>query len=140
MGSKKKIICYALTGIGFVICFVAGMQTQKFRIQNTTKIVHSESFDEAAKTANAIDSTAIRYEFIFISNDSTYRFRAIYRNEAESLLLEDETHGKAYILKQAGAASGAKYEDNQGNFFWSKGSEFMWGKGEEIVTMGKLAE
>lgn len=144
MTNKKKTIRYVFFGLAFFLCFYAGMQTQKFIYKNIRLdmggAINSRGICVIEEKAGKENSSDPKHEFIFISNDSTFRFRAIYRKQTESMLLEDETHERAYILKHVRTASGAKYEDIDGNFFWSKGTEFMWGKGDEIIARGKLAE
>lgn len=74
---------------------------------------------------------------IYVSGNGEFRF-SINDSDDDGITLVDMVNQKTYQLKHVVAASGAKYSDNDGNTFWTKGNSFIWSKNEKVITSGEL--
>ena len=72
---------------------------------------------------------------VYIDRDGKEILRVLSEGE-ETLNLKDLTNDKIYNLKQVVSASGAKYEDENGFFFWSKGDEAFFGQNDTDIYTG----
>ena len=77
---------------------------------------------------------------LYVSDDGNTRFRVLTppADNPDAKRIRDESTSEEYVLIRARSASGVKYENADGYFFWTKGDDFMWGKGEETLVRGKL--
>ena len=71
---------------------------------------------------------------IYVATDSSDALFVEFDNnkaKLHSLALSND-----FILPRVQSASGEKYENSSGYFFWTKGSEFMWGRHDSIWARG----
>ncbi|CAI9686027.1 MliC family protein [Elizabethkingia anophelis] len=95
------------------------------------------------------DSTAVNTKIevdndgsLYISSDEQYHFRIISKQEDSKpakILLRNDISGRIYDMERVISASGEKYQDVDGNYFWLKGDNFSFGKADKVVAEGSLA-
>ncbi|ATC38040.1 MliC family protein [Elizabethkingia anophelis] len=95
------------------------------------------------------DSTAVntKIEFdndgsLYISSDEQYHFRIISKQDESKpakILLRNDISGRIYDMERVISASGEKYQDVDGNYFWLKGDNFSFGKADKVVAEGSIA-
>lgn len=117
----SKLIHYTLVGF-FIFSLSACQQSSESK---------SDKVDLAVSTANNT--------LVFVSDDGKFLFSLQADPNSEGVfLLADLVQDKTYHLKHVEAASGAKYSDDKGNIFWTKGDNFTWMKAGEIIASGQL--
>lgn len=68
----------------------------------------------------------------YVSEDGKETFTITERNAAEeTICVKKESTGEELKLTRTEAASGEKFQDAEGNYFWFKGEEAYVGKGED---------
>ena len=124
-----RIMFIFLLGLGLISC---GQDTENSKNQDVPEAATAE---KPVTTPAEQDKGAL-----YVSEDGTFRLRVMsdHDNDPETIRLRDEGTGNDYVLNHVAAASGVKYENDQGYFFWTKGEEFMWGKGGETLQQGKM--
>ncbi|QQM27386.1 MliC family protein [Elizabethkingia sp. M8] len=95
------------------------------------------------------DSTAVNTKIevdndgsLYISSDEQYHFRIISKQDESKpakILLRNDISGRIYDMERVISASGEKYQDVDGNYFWLKGDNFSFGKADKVVTEGSIA-
>ncbi|EQB93624.1 MliC family protein [Elizabethkingia anophelis] len=95
------------------------------------------------------DSTAVNTKIevdndgsLYISSDEQYHFRIISKQDESKpakILLRNDISGRIYDMERVISASGEKYQDVDGNYFWLKGDNFSFGKADKVVAEGSLA-
>ncbi|AQW89406.1 MliC family protein [Elizabethkingia anophelis] len=95
------------------------------------------------------DSTAVNTKIevdndgsLYISSDEQYHFRIISKQEDSKpakILLRNDISGRIYDMERVISASGEKYQDVDGNYFWLKGDNFSFGKADKVVAEGSIA-
>ena len=95
------------------------------------------------------DSTAVNTKIevdndgsLYISSDEQYHFRIISKQDESKpakILLRNDISGRIYDMERVISASGEKYQDVDGNYFWLKGDNFSFGKGDKVVAEGSIA-
>ncbi len=88
------------------------------------------------QTFNAPQEDTLTYA----SEDGTLLFALLSRSDEGdgSIRIQELNSGIFYDLMRVRSASGEKYEDDDGNFFWLKGDDFLWGNGEQTLATGSL--
>ena len=99
-------------------------------------------------TATTEDSTAIVAEapvvaepevFNYATADGKQHFELTVTGEnRENATLKDIEGNVVYELKNAVSADGAKWESEEGVYFWTKGDAFYFGKGDKQICEGAL--
>lgn len=105
-------------------------------VDSTTAIAQTEKVTTADKTVTTKTTTGEVYHYI--SNDRKTEFSVIFDAEKGTAAVKNETTGKTYDMKTTVSASGAKYQDKDGNFFWEHQGEFIFGKGDQDLVQGKM--
>ncbi|MBD8488714.1 MliC family protein [Echinicola sp. CAU 1574] len=105
--------------------FIVSCQSKSTDDQKNTDSL--QEVEEGETYRYLADDQEHYYSVIFLKNDTS-----------QHLVLLDETNGQQYELQSAQAASGSKYQNQEGYFFWIKGEEFMWGKDDSISQKGHL--
>ena len=72
---------------------------------------------------------------VYIDSDGKEILRVLSEGE-ETLSLKDLINNKIYDFKQVVSASGAKYENENGFFFWSKGGKAFFGQNDTDIYTG----
>lgn len=95
------------------------------------------------------DSTAVNTKIevdndgsLYISSDEQYHFRIISKQDESKpakILLRNDISGRIYDMERVISASGEKYQDVDGNYFWLKGDNFSFGKADKLVAEGSIA-
>ncbi|MCT3733370.1 MliC family protein [Elizabethkingia anophelis] len=95
------------------------------------------------------DSTAVNTKIevdndgsLYISSDEQYHFRIISKQDESKpakILLRNDISGRIYDMERVISASGEKYQDVDGNYFWLKGDNFSFGKADKVVAEGCIA-
>ncbi|MCT3661691.1 hypothetical protein HZR00_04070 [Elizabethkingia anophelis] len=95
------------------------------------------------------DSTAVNTKIevdndgsLYISSDEQYHFRIISKQDESKpakILLRNDISGRIYDMERVISASGEKYQDVDGNYFWLKGYNFSFGKADKVVAEGSIA-
>ncbi|AIL45140.1 MliC family protein [Elizabethkingia anophelis] len=95
------------------------------------------------------DSTAVNTKIevdndgsLYISSDEQYHFRIISKQDESKpakILLRNDISGRIYDMERVISASGEKYQDVDGNYFWLKGDNFSFGKADKVVAEGSIA-
>ncbi len=75
-------------------------------------------------------------QVIYVSESGQHKFVLEELNK-EEIKLTDEKTDESYNLVHVASASGAKYSNEAGYTFWTKGREFMWMKDDELIAAGK---
>lgn len=88
------------------------------------------------KTAD-VSETSSKKALLYVSNDGNYKL-SVKQLGSKQIEVTDQNKGEVYKLDQTEAASGAKYSNNDGYVFWTKGNEFMWMQDDETLASGKL--
>ena len=104
-------------------------------VDSATSVTSTEKVTIADQVTTTKTTTGKVYKFV--SNDGKTTFSAIYNNDEGTAAVKNETTGKTYDMKSAVSGSGAKFEDKDGNFFWTHQGEFEFGKGEKTEISGK---
>lgn len=118
----KKLMLMAIAGIALVAC--TGEKKQDTTVAEDTMAT--------VETVEAPEVAPVNY----VSEDGTREFEVVFGEDTATV--KDVTNNVTYEMTIAVSASGAKYEDAEGNFFWTKGEEFTFGKGEENICMGMV--
>ncbi|MCT4023040.1 MliC family protein [Elizabethkingia anophelis] len=95
------------------------------------------------------DSTAVNTKIevdndgsLYISSDEQYHLRIISKQDESKpakILLRNDISGRIYDMERVISASGEKYQDVDGNYFWLKGDNFSFGKADKVVAEGSIA-
>ncbi|MCL1033674.1 MliC family protein [Elizabethkingia anophelis] len=95
------------------------------------------------------DSTAVNTKIevdndgsLYISSNEQYHFRIISKQDESKpakILLRNDISGRIYDMERVISASGEKYQDVDGNYFWLKGDNFSFGKADKVVAEGSIA-
>ncbi|KUY29765.1 hypothetical protein [Elizabethkingia ursingii] len=95
------------------------------------------------------DSTAVNTKIdidndgsLYISSDEQYHFRIISKQDDSKpakILLRNDISGRIYDMERVISASGEKYQDADGNYFWLKEDDFSFGKADKVVAEGSIA-
>ena len=104
---------------------------------------------EKKDATTTVDSTAIVVEtpvvaepevFNYATADGKQHFELTVTGEnRETATLKDIEGNVVYELKNAVSADGAKWESEEGVYFWTKGdASFYFGRGEEQLCEGAL--
>lgn len=99
-------------------------------------------------TATTEDSTAIVAEapvvaepevFNYATADGKQHFELTVTGEnRENATLKDVEGNVVYDMKNAQSADGAKWESEDGHYFWTKGDNFYFGEGDKQLCEGAL--
>jgi hypothetical protein len=120
----KKFMLIAAAGLLLVAC-----NTEK---KDTTTATEDSTAIEAPVVA---ESDVLNYE----STDGKQHFEVSFMDEArDSMKLVNVEESVFYLMKHAVSADGAKWEDENGNYFWTKGEEFYFGQGDKQLCEGHL--
>ncbi len=96
------------------------------------------TISSCSKNQHESNEEAVSIEsLIFISEDGKYRFKVI-PGDSNEINLKEELSGTSYDMKKVPVASGVKYEDDEGYYFWTKGENFMWGNNKETYATGSM--
>ncbi len=105
----------------------------------TTVVLISCNRNGPSQTATVVENTPpMNYGDegrVYIDNEGKEILRILSEGE-ETLSLKDITNDKIYDLNLVVSASGAKYEDENGFYFWSKGDEAVFGQKESEIYSG----
>ena len=104
-------------------------------VDSATAVTEATTATTADQTNTTKSTTGEVYKYT--SDDSKTNFSVIYDAEKGTAAVKNETTGKTYDMKNAVSGSGAKFEDKDGNFFWTHQGEFTFGKGEKDLIKGK---
>lgn len=75
----------------------------------------------------------------YVSEDGKSQFLVLADSASEDgIILLDKNAGTVYHLDHLKAASGAKYGDQDGFTFWTKGNDFIWSNHMDMIASGKL--
>ena len=150
---KNKLFISALVAVSMMSCSkkndTGSITTQETKTTNpettttttvtpvdsTTAIKESTTTQTADKTTTTKTTTGEVYHYE--SNDGKTKFSAIFDADKGTAAVKNETTGTSYDMKSAVSADGAKYQDKDGNFFWTHKKEFDFGKGDNITISGK---
>lgn len=99
-------------------------------------------------TVTTVDSTAMVVEapvvaepevFNYATADGKQHFELTVTGEnRESATLKDVEGNVVYDMKNAVSADGAKWESEDGHYFWTKGENFYFGEGDKQLCEGAL--
>ena len=99
-------------------------------------------------TATTVDSTAIVAEapvvaepevFNYVTADGKQHFELTVTGEnRENATLKDVEGNVVYDMKIAQSADGAKWESEDGHYFWTKGDNFYFGEGDKQLCEGAI--
>lgn len=99
-------------------------------------------------TVTTVDSTAMVVEapvvaepevFNYATADGKQHFELTVTGEnRESATLKDVEGNVVYDMKIAQSADGAKWESEDGHYFWTKGENFYFGEGDKQLCEGAL--
>ena len=73
---------------------------------------------------------------VWLADESEISF-LVMQDTSEQIRVKELPSGIVRAMDHVPSASGAKYQDAEGYFFWTKGDDFIWGKGEETIASGK---
>ena len=103
---------------------------------------------EKKDATTTVDSTAIVVEapvvaepevFNYATADGKQHFELTVTGEnRENATLKDIEGNVVYEMKNAVSADGAKWESEEGVYFWTKGDAFYFGKGDKQICEGAL--
>ncbi|MDX8571130.1 MULTISPECIES: MliC family protein [Elizabethkingia] len=132
-----------LFGIAALAIIVAACNSKKEKSEAET-LTKNDSV-----TVEKKDSTAVNTKIdidndgsLYISSDDQYHFRIISKQDDSKpakILLRNDISGRIYDMERVISASGEKYQDADGNYFWLKGDDFSFGKADKVVTEGSIA-
>jgi len=115
-----------VTHIIFGIMCSAGLLACNQSGQQATPAQDSISTSSSTTDQNAVSET--------VYTDSTGKeVLKIQSQEGDKLAVTDLSSGKNYTLANAESASGAKYENTDGIYFWSKGDEATFGQKDSTI-------
>ena len=123
--NMKKFMLIVAAGLALVAC-------------NTEKKDATTTVDSTAIVAEA-PVVAEPEVFNYATADGKQHFELTVTGEnRENATLKDIEGNVVYELKNAVSADGAKWENEEGYYFWTKGDAFYFGKGEEQLCEGAL--
>ena len=77
--------------------------------------------------------------FNYATTDGKQHFELTVTGEdRENATLKDVEGNVVYEMKHAVSADGAKWENEEGYYFWTKGDSFYFGKGDKQLCEGAL--
>lgn len=77
--------------------------------------------------------------FNYATADGKQHFELTVTGEdRENATLKDVEGNVVYEMKHAVSADGAKWENEEGYYFWTKGDSFYFGKGDKQLCEGAL--
>ncbi|OPC38117.1 MliC family protein [Elizabethkingia miricola] len=130
-------------GIAALAIIVAACNSKKEKSETET-LTKNDSV-----TVEKKDSTAVNTKIdidndgsLYISSDDQYHFRIISKQDDSKpakILLRNDISGRIYDMERVISASGEKYQDADGNYFWLKGDDFSFGKADKVVAEGSIA-
>ena len=121
----KKFMLIVAAGLALVAC-----NTEKKDATTTT--VDSAIVVEAPVVAEP-------ETFNYATADGKQHFELTVTGEnRENATLKDIEGNVVYELKNAVSADGAKWESEEGVYFWTKGDAFYFGKGDKQICEGAL--
>lgn len=123
---KKNLFALAALAALTVSC-KKEVQHNEVNVDSTTVVATSDS-TKIQENAPEVSVTS------YASNDGKTVFTL--STNGEQATLKNETTGQEYQMKSAMSASGAKYEDAEGRFFWTHQRTFSFGKGEDNEIEG----
>ncbi|PSD44174.1 hypothetical protein C7E23_06445 [Elizabethkingia anophelis] len=133
-----------LLGIVALAIIVAACNSKKRKnpmlkhLQKNDSVVVDQKDSTAVNTKIEVDNDGSLY----ISSDEQYHFRIISKQEDSKpakILLRNDISGRIYDMERVISASGEKYQDVDGNYFWLKGDNFSFGKADKVVAEGSIA-
>ncbi|NAW51221.1 hypothetical protein GNY06_07475 [Elizabethkingia argentiflava] len=136
-----KKVFLIISGLALTIC---ACNSKKEKVDTDTLNTNAApQVEEKVSTKIPINNEGPLY----VSSDNQYRFRIIsgVKGEGDSaqftdnIIIRNENDGRVYDMKLVPTASGDKYEDKEGNYFWTKEDDFMFGKGDNVVAEGKIS-
>lgn len=104
-------------------------------VDSATAVTETTTASTTDKTTTTKTTTGevIKYK----SEDGKTTFSVIFDAEKGTAAVKNESSGKTYDMKSAVSGSGSKYQDKDGNFFWTHQGEFTFGKGDKDEIKGK---
>ncbi|MCT4212911.1 MliC family protein [Elizabethkingia anophelis] len=132
-----------LLGIVALAIIVAACNSKKEKSDAETltkndSVVVDQKGSTAVNTKIEVDNDGSLY----ISSDEQYHFRIISKQDESKpakILLRNDISGRIYDMERVISASGEKYQDVDGNYFWLKGDNFSFGKADKVVAEGSIA-
>lgn len=104
-------------------------------VDSATAVTSTTTATTADKTTTTKTTTGEVYHYV--SNDGKTKFEAIYDADKGTAAVKNVTTGKTYDMKNVPSGSGSKYQDKDGNFFWTHQGGFDFGKGDKTEISGK---
>lgn len=96
---------------------------------------------EVATTETAVvsvDSVVAGMETIaYLSEDGKTEFSVVYDADRGLASVTNVTTGETYQMKNVVSASGAKFQDDNGYYFWSSKDGFLFGKDDKDLVKGQ---
>lgn len=109
--------------------------TEVTSLDSATSVQQTNTATTTEKTTTTTTTTGeVTY---YESHDGKTTFSAIYDADKGTAAVKNETSGKKYDMKIVPSGSGSKYQDKDGNFFWTHQGEFTIGKGDKDEIKGK---
>ncbi len=136
---RYTIIIAAAALLSVTSCSNKETVTNKDSSLSTTKASDTTSLNSKNVEGNNISSsTAVNLtnSQTFISKDGKTKFSAIYDADKGTVVVKNETTGKTYNMTNAKSADGARFEDKDGNSFWTHQNEFYFGTNDKITIEG----
>jgi len=132
MLNRIFIALFILAGI--IACNQAGNEAE-----SADSATDQQTSEQASQTPTPAQANKEQGE-LYVSDDGSFRLRVMsdHDNNPETIRLRDEGSGNDYVLEHVAAASGVKYLNGSGYFFWVKGEEFTWGLDNETLQTGHL--
>lgn len=124
-----------------VLSIVVACNTKKEKAETTDLQKDSTNVDPKVDSTKPSTQVTVNNDGpLYISKDKEYNFRVISKDEEgkpAKILLRNEISGRIYDMERVISASGEKYQDADGNYFWIKGDDFTFGKADKEIIEGK---
>lgn len=115
----------------FALALLVGISCQKQNPPQSVEVNEEAVANEAVTPEKATDSVGVTG----LACDKGYEINISWPDgpQSEKMKAEVLKDGGSEIIemKNVPAASGAKYEAQNGAFLWNKGKDWMYGKGDE---------
>ena len=135
----KKLVVAALLTILVTACTKKEENTINSGTSTTdsTIVIDQTTVTEDSSRVISTDSITAK-NFRYQSDDARTNFSVTYSADGSTAEVKNETTGETYSMKSAVSASGAKYENESGYYFWEHQGEFSFGRGENDLISGKV--
>lgn len=120
----------------FMLIVVAGLALVACNKEKKNETVITEDPTPMVAEAPVVAEPEV---FNYATADGKQHFELTVTGEnRENATLKDIEGNVVYEMKNAVSADGAKWENEEGVYFWTKGDAFYFGKGEEQLCEGTL--